>query len=99
MKTQILTLRPGDPLFVSTPFGLLTIERVRGNNRKLRFSLPPGFTAFVGKKPALEDSKFVDQNGKVRPEFIGKVLIADSDGKLVDVAAPRSLRLVEEQER
>ncbi len=98
METQTLTLRPGDPLFISTPFGLLTIERVKGNNRKLRFSLPPGFTAFVGEKPELKESKFVDENGKVKPEFVGKVLLVDSEGKLMDVVAPRSLRLVEEIE-
>lgn len=99
METQTLTLRPGEPLFLSTPLGLVTIERVKGNNRKLRFTHPPGFIAFVGKKPELRESKFVDRDGKVRPEFVGKVLVVDAEGKLVDVVAPRSLRLVEESER
>lgn len=93
METQILTLRPNHPLYISTPLGLVTLERVKNDNRKLKFVLPPGFRAFVGDKPNLRESEFVDGEGRVKPGFAMKMLVTNENDELVGIQEPTAFRL------
>ena len=101
MNEQLLAFRPNSPIFISTPFGLITIERVEGKPgdgfRRVRLRMPKPFQAFVGDKPSLKVNEHVvtDKDGKVIPKFTLLAPLTDENGELIGVISPTALRLDE----
>lgn len=107
MTNQILTFRPGKPLFISTPLGLITLERVeedrgpgRKSDRKVRFTLPPGCKAFVGDKPEMRKGEMVVATGPgaLKPKFSLLAPITNERGELIGVEIPKTLMLEEQSD-
>lgn len=65
---QVMTLRE-TPLFIDTAHGLIKVERVTGDRRSLRFTMPAGLRVHVGRKQIESRSSWLDiSNGTVRPK-------------------------------
>lgn len=90
---QILDLRGGqEPLFIQTPLGLIELQRVKEDGRKLRLKLPACCRAFRKKHEALETSPFLHvENGLVKPLFSLLSPVVNEQGELIDVAVPQTL--------
>lgn len=65
---QVMTLRE-TPLFIDTAHGLIKVERIKGDRRSLRFTMPTGLRVHIGRKQIEERSLWLDVvNGTVRPK-------------------------------
>ncbi len=65
---QVMTLRE-TPLFIDTAHGLIKVERIMGNRRSLRFTMPAGLRVHVGRKQIESRSQWLEvDNGTVRPK-------------------------------
>lgn len=102
MKEQTLAFRPGQPIFIHTPLGLIEIRKTEGKPgegyRKVRFTLPEFMTAFIGEKDDLKKTEHVatDADGRLIPKFSLLAPLVNQDGELIGVTAPTSLRLDEQ---
>lgn len=95
-NAQILTLRPGPEHAVSieTPMGLIHIERLTRDTRKIEVHLPPGLKAKMGERPRDTDGMFVKDE---QPAYAMLVPVRDEKGRLVGAARPTAFELVEQE--
>ena len=96
-KKQTLNLRNDDPIFISTPGGIIELQKTSKDSRKLDIILPKNFEAVIGKEK-LKDTKFFEmtKNG-IRPKF--KMLVPCFAGdQFIGVEQPGKFTLVEEGE-
>lgn len=91
---QILTFRPNrDDIVIPTPMGLIYINRLSRDTRKVRISLPGGLKAYVGEKAAMQENSYLERkNGKITPRFTLLVPKIE-DGEFVGLVVPGVLNL------
>lgn len=96
MKTQTLTFRPGGkPIVIETPLGLIVMNRMKEDPRKVQIGLPEGMNAYIGEDRALKEARFIekDELGRLQPKFGMLTPVTDESGELSDVTAPEVLKL------
>lgn len=85
---QVMTLRE-TPLVIDTAHGLIKIERVNGNRRSLRFTMPAGLRVHIGQKQIESRSPWLDvENGTVRPKHALLQAVTRGDGFQLRPAPP-----------
>ena len=98
VQTLMLGKR-GDPVYITTPLGVIKIDRAKEDTRKLTIHLPAiqGFRAFVGEKPEVQSLPLVstDSDGHLTPNFDMLAPVLDTEGNMVGVCSPRVFRLEE----
>ena len=98
MNTQVLTFRPQQPIFISTPLGLITLERCEEDKRKVKLTLPLDYKAFIGNKPQMRKRELVEETpGGLRPKFPMLVPVVNNNGELIGVTIPHSFTLEESE--
>jgi len=98
MNTQVLTFRPQKPIFISTPLGLITLERCEEDKRKVKLTLPLDYKAFIGNKPQMRKGEMVKETPDgLQPKFPMLVPIVNNRGLIVGVEIPRSFTLEESE--
>lgn len=103
-KKQTLNLRKEEPIYITTPGGIIEIKRCGGDTRKLEITLPKNFEAVIGEGK-LKSTYFLkvvrvlsaEPKFKVTPEFT--VLVPCFAGKdFIGVEKPSKFTLVEEED-
>ena len=94
-NTQILTIKPGHEhsIRIETPMGLIVIERLTGDSRKFKITLPNGLKAVSGK--SVEGLYVKETDGNLTPVYEMLVPLLDADGKLVGAAKPTAFQLID----
>jgi hypothetical protein len=96
---QMLHLGKNDSIHITTPLGVIRIDRDGKDSRKLLFHYPmiEGFYAYKGDKPEIKTVPLVtkDENGRLVPQFSVLAPVLDEDGNMVAVRPPEVFRLQE----
>lgn len=92
MRTQTLTFKSGETLYLHTPLGVIEVAHERGDNRKVHFRLPEFCSAHRSRKEALFESPFFEEDG-LTPKFRVLCPVVDGEGHLVNIIKPDVIRL------
>lgn len=102
MKTQQLTLRPDQNLFIHTPMGLITVVRERNNPRRFSITVPPTCMAFKEREEGDKEDlmkKFPlvqsDEEGKLKPTFRLAIPVVNEQGEMIGMTEPTRFCLIE----
>jgi hypothetical protein len=97
---QILTLRPGPEhaVTIETPMGLIRIERLTRDTRKIEITLPMGLRANRETNHKNDRNGYFvrEDDGQLVPAYDMLVPLRDGKGALIGAARPTAFELIEE---
>lgn len=96
-KKQTLNLRKEEPIYITTPGGIIEIKRCGGDTRKLEITLPKNFEAVIGEGKLKSTNFFELVDGNLKPKFTMLVPCYAGD-EFIGVEQPSKFTLVEEED-
>ena len=95
MAIQTLDLSGGrQSLFLATPLGVVEIKRVKGDNRKIKFDLPPVLKVFLVHQEAIDHQNWMQtQDGRVVPRHDVFQIERNKKGEAIGVTDLKGLTI------